>query len=121
MKKEKLIYYIVCDPCYITSDTEWNKMGKETEWKLETLSFPRKVAKGIELMFIIGTRHGDGVYFGGEGKKIGVDSGTLCVAKITDLKEKELPKLENKSSYFIAYPDYLKALKFCITLACDHF
>ena len=69
--------YIITDPCYLATKKEWKKMGKLTDWAIEELKFPYKIKKG-ELLVIEGT--------GGDGScgNIGVDSGTLCIAKISD-------------------------------------
>ena len=69
--------YIVTDPCYLASSKEWDKMGKSIDWEIENLDFPYKIKKGL-ILNIEGT--------GGDGSigNIGVDSGTLCIAKVSD-------------------------------------
>ena len=69
--------YIITDPCYLATAKEWDKMGESTDWELEDLNFPYKIGKG-KILVIDGT--------GGDGSigNIGVDSGTLCIAEISE-------------------------------------
>lgn len=83
--------YFITDPCYIFSDKEWNKAGKELNWELENIKRPYKIKRGI-IIDLIGTSWGDGSY-----ENVGVDSGTLCIAEMSD---KEIKKERWGKSFF---------------------
>lgn len=75
--------YIITDPCYLATNKEWEKMGELTDWEIEKLDFPYKIKKGA-ILLIEGTPNGDGSF-----GNIGVDSGTLCIARISSEIAKE--------------------------------